>query len=101
MGLSMPTPRHVKAGALLGPVLAGLVTFAVWRGLALAVGMRGRLALAIAVLAGAYALACTAFIAFADLLREDTEADGDLLGVPASEPRQGYLLRERRVSSGG
>jgi hypothetical protein len=63
----------------------------VWGGLASAFGMHG-LALAIAVLTGAFALACTAVMACAAALGEETEADGDALGSTGGEPRQRYFL---------
>jgi hypothetical protein len=92
--------RPMRLGAFLGPALAGVVTFVVWGGLALAVGTRGRLALAIAVVSSAYALVWTAVIAFADVRAEDARADGDAVGT-SSGPRQRYLptRQERRLSS--
>lgn len=90
-----------RRGAVLGSALAGLATFAGWGGLALAVGTGGRLALAIAVVSGAYALVCTAVIAFADVRAEEAGADGDAPGATSLEPRQRCLPARplRRLSS--
>jgi hypothetical protein len=72
---------RIRLRLFLGPALAGLVTFVVWGGLAMALGMRGRLALAIAAGSAAYGLACIAFVVFADALGENAEAAGDDLTV--------------------
>jgi len=92
----------MPARALLGASLAGVATFLLWDGLALALGMRWRLALAVGALAGAYALVCTAVIAVADDGEDETEADGEAFAAPGSEPRPDYLFAEpaRRLSSG-
>jgi hypothetical protein len=61
------------------------VTFLVWGGLALAVGMRWPLALAAAVLTGACALVCTAVIVAGDAVEEEPE--GHRFARPESNPR--------------
>jgi hypothetical protein len=78
-------------GALLGPALAGLVTSVLWGGLALAVGMHGGLALAVAGLTGAFALLCTVVLGAADAL-EEAEAVRDARAATHSELRKTACL---------
>jgi len=97
---SVPRPRF-SAGAklglpspvefVLGPALAGLVTSVAWGGLARAVGVPWRLALAVAVLTGAFALVCTAVMVVADAL-EETEAVRDARAATHSELRKTACL---------